>query len=285
MRKFKKVYVEITNICNLSCSFCPKTKRKPMEMTPEFFDMVLYKIKPYTNYIYMHVMGEPLRHSNIEKLLDCCEVKGIFANITTNGTLIGTVGEKIKDKPALRQINISLHSFEGEKQEYFQQYIENIFSFIREIQKEGRIVICLRLWNLNSEGSVSTNKIITEMLEKEFNPQKNIADGVTDRNGIKLANNIYLQQEERFIWPKNGGKEIFTHGKCFGLKTHIGILCDGSVVPCCIDSDGSMVLGNINENSLEEILNTNRAERMAEGFRQNKVVEDFCKTCGFRHNA
>lgn len=284
MIKLKKIYVEITNICNLSCSFCPKTKREPMEMTPEFFDKVLRSIKPHTNYIYMHVMGEPLRHSNIEKLLDCCAKREIFANITTNGTLIGTVGKKIKDKVALRQINISLHSFEGEKEEYFQQYMENIFSFIREVQKDGRIIICLRLWNLNSEGSILSNKIVTEMIEKEFKPKKNIADGVTDRNGIKLANNIYLQQEERFIWPKNGGKEIFTSGKCFGLKTHIGILCDGSVVPCCIDSDGSMILGNIKENSIEEILNTNRAERMRDGFRQNKVVEDFCKTCGFRHN-
>ncbi|MDD3570819.1 MAG: SPASM domain-containing protein [Lachnospiraceae bacterium] len=284
MRKFKKVYVEITNICNLNCSFCPKTKRKPMEMSLEFFDEVLSKIKPYTNYIYMHVMGEPLRHSNIEKLLDCCADKEIFANITTNGTLIKDVGEKIKDKPALRQINISLHSFEGEKEEYFQQYVENIFSFTRGIQKQGRVIICLRLWNLNAEGTDSKNKIIKEKLEKEFNLKEDIEDGVTDRNGIKLAHNIYLQQEERFVWPKNGNQEIFTRGKCFGLKTHIGILCDGSVVPCCIDSEGSMILGNIKENSLEEILSTKRAEGIKEGFRQSKVVEHFCRTCGFRHN-
>ena len=285
MRKFKKVYVEITNICNLNCSFCPKTKRQPMEMSPEFFDGILCKIKPYTDYIYMHVMGEPLRHSNIEKLLDYCADREIFANITTNGTLIKEVGEKIKDKPALRQINISLHSFESEKQEYFQQYIENILSFIREIQKKGKIIICLRLWNLNAEGSAISNKIITDMLKKEFNLHKNIAEGVTDRNGLKLAHNIYLQQEERFIWPKSGGKEIFTNGKCFGLKTHFGILCDGSVVPCCIDSEGSMILGNLKENSLEDILNSNRANTIREGFRESKVVEDFCKTCGFRHNA
>lgn len=284
MRKFKKVYVEITNICNLNCSFCPKTKREPMEMSPEFFDEVLSKIKPYTNYIYMHVMGEPLRHSSIEKLLDCCANWEIFANITTNGTLINDVGKKIIDKPALRQINISLHSFEGENEEYFQQYVDNIFSFIREIQKQGKIIVCLRLWNLNSEGTASKNNIIKEILEKEFNLKEDISDGVTDRNGIKLAHNIYLQQEERFIWPKNGNEEIFTNGKCFGLKTHIGILCDGSVVPCCIDSEGSMILGNIKENSMEEILNTNRAERIREGFRQNKVVEHFCRTCGFRHN-
>lgn len=285
MRKFKKVYVEITNICNLNCSFCPKTKREPMEMSPEFFDELLCKIKPHTDYIYMHVMGEPLRHSNIEKLLDCCADREIFANITTNGTLIKDVGKKIKDKPALRQINISLHSFEGERPEYFHQYIENIFSFIREIQKQGKVIICLRLWNLNAEASTSKNKIIKEMLEKEFNLKEDISEGVTDRNGIKLAHNIYLQQEERFIWPKKGGKEIFTKGKCFGLKTHIGILCDGSVVPCCIDSEGSIVLGSIKENTLEEILNTNRAERIREGFKEGRVVEDFCRTCGFRHNA
>lgn len=284
MRKLKKVYIEITNRCNLNCSFCPKTKRPPMEMTTEFFDYVLCKIKPHTDYIYMHVMGEPLYHSRIEALLDCCDKRKISANITTNGTLLHIVGSKIKDKPALRQVNISLHSFEGDEKEYFEQYIKNVFSFVRDVQKENRIIICLRLWNLNAEGSLFSNKMIMELLKKEFNLQQNIAEGVTDRNGIKLAPNIYLQQEERFIWPKEGGEEIFTQGRCFGLKTHVGILSDGSVVPCCIDSEGCMILGNIKDTSFEEILESKRGKKIREGFRHSKVVEEFCKTCGFRHN-
>ena len=156
---------------------------------------------------------------------------------------------------------------------------------MREVRKEGRLIICLRLWNLNSEGSRFSNAAVINLLKEEFHLSQNIEEGVTDRNGIKLAHNIYLQQEERFIWPQLGGKQIFTQGKCLGLKTHVGILCDGSVVPCCIDSEGSMVLGNIKENSLEEILNTPRAQRIREGFKMGKVVEDLCKTCGFRHNA
>ncbi len=285
MRKLKKVYVEVTNICNLNCSFCPKTKREKAEMSEEFFEEVLKKIKPHTDYIYMHVMGEPLNHSKISSLFDICEKYQIKANITTNGTLLNTAGKEIVKKSALRQMNISVHSFEKDDEIQFEKYLRNIIAFIRETKKERDIIFCIRLWNLGSRGEEKINSLAARILEDEFGLEEEILRGVTDRNGIRLDHKVFLQQEERFIWPDAEGDEIFTKGNCFGLKTHVGILADGTVIPCCIDSEGVMNLGNIKDNTLLEILEGERALAISKGFGENKVVEKLCRTCGFRHNA
>ena len=133
MKKYKKVYIEITNVCNLACDFCPQTRRSSEFMKVETFSKILDQIKSYTDYIYFHVKGEPLLHPDIEEFLDLSFEKGFKVNITTNGTLINKVKDKIIFKPALRQINFSLHSFHvnlGCNNE--EEYINNILSFTRE---------------------------------------------------------------------------------------------------------------------------------------------------------
>lgn len=281
MPRFKKIYIEITNTCNMKCSFCVGTKREPCQMSVFDFQRVIEKIKPYTKFIYMHVMGEPLTHTSIGELLDICEMNEIQANITTNGTLLKERGREILSKRALRQINISLHSFEGKNVEYFEKYLKDVFSFAKAASRAEK-TICLRLWNLKS-GADSYGHAIG-LIKKEFGLSAGILAETTDRNGIKLSENIYLQQEERFIWPEVNGKEIFTKGRCYALKTHVGILSDGTVIPCCIDSEGSLALGNIFENGFESIITSAKAENILKGFRERRVEEKFCRTCGFRHN-
>ncbi len=102
MRKFRRIYIEITNVCNLKCNFCPVTNRKPEFMTTELFKRILYEIREYTEYIYLHVKGEPFLHPEIDKILDISFEKGFKVNITTNGTLINNVRDKIINKKALR---------------------------------------------------------------------------------------------------------------------------------------------------------------------------------------
>ncbi|NFV70766.1 radical SAM protein, partial [Clostridium botulinum] len=133
VKRFKKFYIEITNVCNLACDFCPETKRKPKFMSIETFDKILNQINPYTDYIYLHVKGEPLLHPKIDKFLDLSHEKGFKVNITTNGTLINKVKDKIIMKPALRQVNFSLHSFDGnEDSKNKNKYINDILSFVRD---------------------------------------------------------------------------------------------------------------------------------------------------------
>src|SRR5690554_4856645 len=113
MKKFKKFYIEITSVCNLACTFCPQTKRKANFIKVDDFTKILNEIQPHTEYIYFHVKGEPLLHPHIDELLDISYEKGFKVNITSNGTLINKAKHKILGKPALRQLNFSLHSFDG----------------------------------------------------------------------------------------------------------------------------------------------------------------------------
>lgn len=283
MKKFKKTYIEITNLCNLSCEFCPKTNRSAGFMSQESFERVLLKIKGHSEYLYFHVMGEPLLHTGIGLFLDLCQKHGYRVNITTNGTLINKAAHLITQKPALRQVNFSLHSFEGHGNTYpLDTYLDNIFLFIREALIKRQLLICLRLWNLSDGVRSEKNGYVLRRIEKEFNIPNKIEQELTPCRGIKLSDNIFLNQASKFDWPGMQHKEMGEKGFCYGLRDQIAILVDGTVVPCCLDGEGTIKLGNILEDDFTEILESKRAKDIYEGFSRREVVETLCRRCGYR---
>ncbi|MFW2487691.1 radical SAM/SPASM domain-containing protein [Clostridium chromiireducens] len=284
MKRFKKVYIEITNVCNLSCNFCPKTSRKLKFMDKKSFEHIAKSIKPYTDHIYLHLMGEPLLNKELQNFLNVSNEYLLKVNITTNGTLINEVKEILLNAPALRQVNISLHSFEANEENIdFNEYIDGVIKFVKEATEKTNIICSLRLWNLDTKYSASNNMNfdILKLLEQEFDVEADIKESLKEKNSFKLKNNVYLSMGEKFKWPSLKVEELGERAFCYGLRDQIGILVDGTVVPCCLDSDGSIPLGNVFENSLEEILNSNRAKSIYEGFSGRKAVEDLCKRCGF----
>lgn len=287
MKKFKKIYIEITNVCNLQCKFCPKTNRKPKFITTSEFSYILDEIKEFTEYIFFHVKGEPLLHPNIGEFLDISYNKGFKVNITTNGTLLAKVKEKLIHKPALRQINISLHSFDGNKNTYSKNdYLDNIFEFIESAKEDKSLIIALRLWNLTEDNLLNKekerNREILSRIETEFKLQFKIEDMINPQRGIKVEDRIYLNQDSEFVWPSLKNEEFGDKGYCYGLRDQIGILVDGTVIPCCLDGEGKISLGNIYDIKLSEILSGERARKIYDGFSKRMVTEDMCKRCGFR---
>ena len=286
MKRFKKFYIEITNFCNLDCSFCPQTKRQSEFMEIERFRKILDQIKPYTDYIYFHVKGEPLLHPEIDKLLDISYEKGFKVNITTNGTLINRVKDKIIMKAALRQINFSLHSFDGNKDYGNAEYLSDILSFVKDARDKTDIIISLRLWNLDKDNEVNLenkrNHRILEAIEKEFDLSYKIQEEITPGKGVKIADKIYLNQDHEFQWPDLKEEEDDGIGFCYGLRNQIAVLVDGTVVPCCLDGEGVINLGNINNTPFSEIIESERANNIFEGFSRRYAVEELCRKCGYR---
>lgn len=286
MKQFKKFYIEITSICNLACSFCPPTERKAQFIDTEKFKHILDQIKPHTKHIYFHVKGEPLLHTKIDQLLDISHEKGLKVNITTNGTLLHKAIPKIADKPALRQINFSLHSFDGHPGSTNRlEYIQSVLSLAKEMAQNG-VIISLRLWNLDKDNLTNAeNKINREALqiiEDAFGLDYQIEEKVTPGSGVKLAERIYLNQDHQFEWPSLTAKEDFNPGFCHALRNQAAILVDGTVVPCCLDGEGVINLGNVHETPFSEIIESDRANKLYEGFSRREAVEELCRKCGYR---
>ncbi|NKI20040.1 radical SAM protein [Paenibacillus dendritiformis] len=286
MRTFKKVYIEVTSICNLACSFCPQTERKAQFIQLDAFHHILDEIKPHTRHIYLHVKGEPLLHPRIDELLDASHEKGFKVNITTNGTLIRKNRHKLLGKPALRQMNFSLHSFDGhEGSENREEYLSDIISFVREAS-EHQVIFSFRLWNLNPEHATTAqkrrNRETLEMLEKEFELDYRIEEKVVPGGGIRIAERIYLNQDYEFQWPSLQAPEDDGKGFCHALRSQAAVLVDGTVVPCCLDGEGIIRLGNVYQAPFAEIVEGERASRLFDGFSRREAVEELCRKCGYR---
>ena len=273
MKKYRKISVEITNICNMNCSFCPETKRAKAFMSVEQFEHIAKQIKSYTDYVYLHVKGEPLLHPNLMEILNVCKKYNLKVNISTNGTLLGEKWELLKD---IRQINISLHSFEKANEQKLEEYLTNVIEAATALNKQG-VIVRYKLWNDNT---VNNNVKTIQQLEKKYNVHIQCASYNKD---VKLKDGTFLSIKQPFKWPdiQDDNKQETT---CYGLRHQIAILVDGTVVPCCVDNDGEINLGNIFNASLNDILNTIIAKDIREGFENNKCVHKLCKKCEYRNS-
>ena len=272
MKKYKKIYIEITNNCNLKCSFCSEVKRKRRFMTTEEFENILIKIKDYTDYIYLHIKGEPLLHPNIIEFLRLADKYNLKVNLTTNGTLFSKIAKELSECKSLHKINFSLHS-----ENNIDNYCEEIFKNV-ELLKDK--IIIYRLWTLKNNQLDSKSQEIVNKIRKYYNLPQETVDKIYTFNNIKIKSTIYVDKDNEFSWP-----EVTTHksnGYCYALKTQIGILVDGTVVPCCLDSNGVVNLGNIFKESLEEIINSEKYISLKKSFQDRKPCEKLCQSCTFK---
>lgn len=270
---YSRVYVEITNICNRACTFCPGTKREKRRITVDEFSHVLDKLKGVTEYIYLHVMGEPLTHPDLPELIRLASERGFKCAITTNGTLLSKRGDELLDSP-IYKVNISVHSFESGTREEYLSYINSCIDFADAASRRG-ILTVLRLWNRGYDEGRNIDTLA--MLKERF------ADGEwrEGERGARIRHKLHLEYGDRFDWPDTEKDVLGDQVFCHGLGDHFGILVDGRVVPCCLDREAAIELGNVYESELSDILSSERAEKMREGFKCKRAVEDLCRKCGY----
>ncbi len=269
--RFRKIYLEISNICNLNCRFCPKTGRKLGRMGEAEFSALLPKLRPYTDFLYFHLMGEPLCHPGLERFLELAGEAGFRVILTTNGTLLKSRMSVLLKAPALHKVNISLHAFEANDLAVpFEEYLRNCFQFG---QKTDKLTV-YRLWNAG--GEEAKNEEILALM-REYFP----GEWKKERQGTRIGEKTYLEFGEKFDWPdltaQEGSEKVF----CYGLRDQLGVLWDGTVVPCCLDHEGDLALGNLFRQDMEEILASPRARAIYEGFSRGKAAETLCRRCGY----
>ena len=271
--RFHKIYLEISNICNLKCSFCPGTKRKKKRLTEEEFAALMPKLRPWSDFLYFHLMGEPLCHPNLKKFLNLAHDIDFKVIITTNGTLLKKQHATLLEAEGLHKVNISLHAFEANDYSVpFDTYLSDCFSFGKAAK--GQKIIVYRLWN--NGGADKRNEEIVDKLKEYFpEPWKE------ERRGIRIGPKVFLEYGDKFDWPDLSVPEGDEHVFCYGLRDQIGVLCDGTVVPCCLDHEGDIALGNLLEEDLDVILKKPKAIAIYRGFESRMATEELCRKCGY----
>lgn len=276
---YSRVYIEITNTCNMNCSFCHGTKREPRQMSLGEFARVVSNLKGITEYLYFHVLGEPLSHPMLPTFIEYAKACGFKVAITTNGTLLSSKGEALLlTKPY--KVNISLHSFERENSEARESYINSCLDFADKASESG-ILTVLRLWNLSDGNAADSsadalNTDALALLSSRFGKPESIS-----ARGGRIRDKLHFEFGERFEWPDLNAQDLGEAVFCHGLGDHFAVLSDGSVVPCCLDADGAIPLGNIFEEDVRSVLRSPRAIAIKDGFAAKKASEELCRKCGY----
>lgn len=277
----KRIYIEITNRCNLNCSFCPPSTRPARSMTPEEFRRLAMAVGDYTKYIYLHVKGEPLAHPQLAEILDIADEQGLRVNLTTNALLLSQRAELLLQSNALRQTNLSVHGYNPATHGDLEQWLSMLCNYARQSSQKGRYTV-FRFWTLPRSRQVQGDDArAIAILERAFPTAGSILERASGRS-MELEKGIFASFDEQFDWPTMDSPVVGSRGICYGARTMIGVLADGTVVPCCLDSEGACPLGNAFTQPLKEILTSPRYLNMAGSFSNRHVAEPLCRRCSYR---
>lgn len=297
------VYIEITDACNLNCSFCPCGKavleaspispdKRREFMSTELFERCIAESATVADNVYFHVLGEPTLHPGFGEFLKKLEKTPLKLNLTTNGTTIARVSQSILKCPAVRQVNFSTHAYAELPRDAAMRHLQNVLDFCKTANAtRPELYINLRLWNVGDQKSDSWNEtFLAKVRESLGNNSEEDASGAqisfshfcSRHKSFNVTGRIYLHQDSRFEWPELDETRVkSTAGSCRALDTHVAILHDGRVVACCLDYSGQITLGKIADQNLAEILDSPAAKNLREGFEKHELRHPLCQSCTF----
>jgi MoaA/NifB/PqqE/SkfB family radical SAM enzyme len=283
-KRFHKVNIEISNICNLQCTFCPEVIRAKKIMDVELFRKVIEQVAPMTEMVCFHLMGEPLLHPKLPQLLDICQEYRTPVFFVSNGVLLTEARNETLLHPALRQVNFSLHSYlDNHPGSDPSEYLKKVFAYVDlALSRRPDLYLNFRLWNLESpQGQVHENQQMRSAIEQHYGVKLIHDPNVKIQKSQRIVGRLYVHYDTEFVWPALELPEIGSQGTCYGLRNHFGVLADGTVVPCCLDKEGVLKLGHVQDGPIESILNQDRAVQMLQGFLRGELVEALCQRCNY----
>jgi radical SAM protein with 4Fe4S-binding SPASM domain len=311
-KRFAKVYIEISNLCNLQCSFCPEVLRDKKILAATDFKKIIEAVEPFTDRITLHLMGEPLLHPQFIEIMTIVKASSLRVELTTNAILLKRQQDLLLQSAAIRQINFSLQSYmDNFPGKALENYLAPILEFTEAAQAlRPDLFVNFRLWSLQAEPEVLRgNKLkvkipqsqqlqqseppqrlpipqdlvaLLQLFSVKFKAKLPEAVDVRAQKSWKLTDKVRIHWDTRFEWPSLDNTISNPKGFCYGLKSQIGIHADGTVVPCCLDKEAKINLGNILQSSLAEILATTRAKSILSNFARGLACEELCQKCSFK---
>ncbi|WP_187106401.1 radical SAM/SPASM domain-containing protein [Campylobacter lanienae] len=273
MAKFQKVYIEISDICGCECSFCPSVNiAKFGSMDLELYERILSQIRGKTRAICLHLLGDPLANLNLNQYLSLAYDKGFKIDLVTTGKYLRKHDFSTLSKA--HQISFSLSAFVDKNAKFSENYIDDLLAFCQFTQEiKSEIFINFRI----QKHMINEPKF--EMIKAKFEQFFGVKIGCNESR-VRLAYKIFLVFKEYFEWREPNSQNPSKY--CHGLISQIGIKSSGIVVPCCVDANARINLGNIGQNSLNEIVNSPKAKAIIDGFKQGKAIENLCQKCEYK---
>ncbi|MGN8412500.1 radical SAM/SPASM domain-containing protein [Helicobacter pylori] len=276
---FKKIYIELSDICGLQCSFCPNPKNIRGVMPLELFEKVCKEAAPLTQMITLHVLGDPCKLKNLKHYLSTAKRFSLKVDLVTSGVYLHNFETLLQD--AIYQISISLDAgLDAHNKLNQHRYIQKILEFCRyKCEKNSEVFLNLRIQDSTLDKHQNLIKPFLESFECVS------LEGLKTQGRARLFKKSFLNIQKTFKWPSlNAPNPLNQESKipyCYGLIKQIAILSNGVVVPCCMDTQAHINLGDLNHMPLKDILNSQKAMAIKTHFLKGEALEPLCQNCSY----
>jgi len=302
MRQISYAYLETTNYCNLKCSFCNREDvigpLKHMELSK--WQTLLDSIKHHPiKTAKLMGMGEPMLHPQFDKVVSMFKhtFPDCFVIVATNCQYSIAENTKMRQKfeNCLNYIDMLYLSIDGYESSYERDrapakwnklidFLENLKTIDR---KKCDIVVN---YVVNAYNVDDIEKI--DKLKNEYNLSKfrlNIAQIWDENKSISdnIATSGYTIDQIKYLnerWSDNiMGKSEWDYKDCFWVNEGLYTTVEGNVKVCCMNTAATPV-GNIFENSIDNIHNSENYQKIKLGCNSNNPTEH-CKNCSYKELA
>ncbi|MCQ2852436.1 SPASM domain-containing protein [Helicobacter pylori] len=276
---FKKIYIELSDICGLQCSFCPNPKNIRGVMPLELFEKICKEAAPLTPIITLHVLGDPCKLKNLNRYLNAAKRFSLKVDLVTSGAYLHNFETLLQD--AIYQISISLDAgLDNHNKLNQHRYIQKILEFCRyKCEKNSEVFLNLRIQDSTLEKHQNLIKPFLESFECVS------LETLKSQDRARLFKKSFLNIQKTFKWPNlNAQNPLNQESKipyCYGLIKQIAILSNGVVVPCCMDTQAHINLGDLNHTPLKDVLNSQKAMAIKTHFLKGEALEPLCQNCSY----
>lgn len=276
-----KLWIELTNHCNLKCKLCPNREihiSKKGFMKWYLFKKIIDDAEGKVRELNLFHRGESLLHPKLFDMIEYAGSKGFVTKIHTNATLLKTsIIEKILDSK-LSYISFSFDGYVKSTYEKnrvsssYEETLNGILKFLSTKKEKGKSqpYTVLQIMEYDNQFSKRELKIQRKNFVKKFKSLP--IDRIVIRTPHNWGGLLELGNESEYI--KN--KSIACTFPWYSLV----ILYNGVVVPCPQDFNAMLIVGDIRKQSLEDIFNGKDLRELRLKFRNHDIKSlNPCITC------